>query len=206
MHNSKPLSPSMIPLITGQGIQNNLWPILTYHVAPSQHRNTELQGCQQQHQVRRRIQWWRYLKGCNPFKLRTSQPIIGQLPNTCNPNRSQSNWNLQQWQNHLWPIVIDTEPPSKILEIGQYCQRKVIILLNSLIYVAPQELNNTQQFHSWTMKLDNHWNIASFVVTQNIRRFGTHHIPMNLAGFAKVLVVAQMGQRSNVLTAQTPFK
>ena len=49
------------------------------------------------------------------------------------------------------------------------------------------------------MKPRNHWDIASCAVKQNIRRFGTHPIPINLAGFVKVSVAAQVGKRSNII-------
>ena len=77
--------------------------------------------------------------------------------------------------------------------------------MNSLIYGAPQDLKNIYQCQSWTTKLVNHWNISSFAVTQNIKMCGTHPIPMNWVGFAKVLVEAQVGHRSNVLRSQIPL-
>ena len=69
------------------------------------------------------------------------------------------------------------------------------------MYGAPQDLSSIQQCQSWTTKLVNYWNIASFAVTQNIKMVVTHPITMNLGGFAKVLVAAQDSQRINVLRA-----
>ena len=143
--NSKPLITYMIPLSTGQGIQKQLWPRLTYHVVTCQQRDINIQGWQQQHQGRRRIEGWRHLQRCNPCQPKTTQTIISQFINACAPNRSQSNWNLKHWNNNCWPIVLDTKPPSKLWEFSQYWQRKVSILKNLLVYGAPQDLKNIQQ-------------------------------------------------------------
>ena len=79
MPNSKPLRPSRITLSTGQVIQNHLWPRLTYHIAPCQQRDIELQGCQQQNQGRRR------LKGCTPIPPRVQPISTEDIPSNHQP-------------------------------------------------------------------------------------------------------------------------
>ena len=203
MHNSNPLMPSIIKLRTRQGIQQHLQPRLTYRVENCQHRISELQWCQQPHQWRRQLQgcrpWCsRHIHRWNQFQPR-SQPTIIQIPNNCAPNQPQSNWNLLQRQINRWTIVLDTAPPIKVWEFIQKYQRKESILLNSLIYGAPQDLKSIHQYQYWTKKLANHRNITSFAVTQDIKTCGTHPIPMKLGDFSNVLVTAQVVRRSNVL-------
>ena len=77
--------------------------------------------------------------------------------------------------------------------------------MNLLIRGAPQDLKSTQKCHYWKTRLVSHWNIPSIAFTLNINMRGTNHIPMDLGGFVKVLVAAQVGCRINVLMAHTPL-